>query len=167
MTAKALMLTLMSAVVATATVATPTAVSAQPYGYEQGYRDGGAYQTVRHYRDADYRDGRRGYGNRGYDDRGYNGRRNSRYNDGRCRDKGTGGTIIGAIAGGLLGNAVVGRRGDNTAGTIVGAGVGVSVSFELWELHAARIVRMAAVANRRDRERDTIVHPSSHPRSFT
>jgi hypothetical protein len=39
-------------------------------------------------------------------------------------DKGTGGTLLGAIAGGLLGNAAVGRRGDRTAGTVAGAGVG-------------------------------------------
>jgi len=42
-------------------------------------------------------------------------------------DNGTGGTIIGAIAGGLLGNAAIGRRGDRTAGTIAGAGVGALV----------------------------------------
>ena len=47
----------------------------------------------------------------------------------RCRDNGTGGTIIGAIAGGLLGNEVgrnSGRygQGDGTAGAIIGAGVG-------------------------------------------
>ena len=40
----------------------------------------------------------------------------------RC-DRGTGGTIIGAIAGGLLGNGVAGR-GDRTIGTMVGAGAG-------------------------------------------
>ena len=37
----------------------------------------------------------------------------------RC-DAGTGGTVIGAIAGGLLGNTVAGR-GDKTLGTVVGA----------------------------------------------
>jgi hypothetical protein len=73
-------------------------------GYDRGYRGG---------------DSRRGYdGNPGYDRRG-NGYRGGR---GRC-DKGTGGTIIGAIAGGLLGNSVAGR-GDRGVGTIVGAGVG-------------------------------------------
>ena len=41
----------------------------------------------------------------------------------RCRDSGTGGTILGAIAGGLLGNAAAGR-GDRGGGTIIGAGVG-------------------------------------------
>ncbi|WP_176591826.1 glycine zipper 2TM domain-containing protein [Sphingobium sp. EM0848] len=76
-------------------------------GYRDGYYRGGGY-----YRDGYYR-GYRGY--RG----GY-----------RCRSNGTGGTIIGAIAGGLLGNEVgkgsgrYGRRGDGTTGAIIGAGVG-------------------------------------------
>ena len=49
--------------------------------------------------------------------------RNSNYrNDARC-DKGTGGTIIGAVAGGLLGNEVA-RRGNKTEGSIIGAAVG-------------------------------------------
>lgn len=85
-------------------------------GY-RGYRDGG----YRGYRDGYYRD--RGYyrGDR-YAYRGYRGGY-------RCRDNGTGGTIIGAIAGGLLGNEVArgsGRygRGDGTTGAIIGAGVG-------------------------------------------
>ncbi len=38
-------------------------------------------------------------------------------------DRGDGGTVIGAIAGGLLGNSVAGY-GDRTAGTVIGAGVG-------------------------------------------
>ena len=41
----------------------------------------------------------------------------------RCRDNGDGGTIIGAIAGGLLGHEVAGR-GDRAVGTVLGAGVG-------------------------------------------
>jgi uncharacterized protein YcfJ len=78
-------------------------------GYDRGYR---GY-------DRDYR----GY-DRGYRGNSYN--RGDRYyrSSYRCRDNGTGGTIIGAIAGGLLGNQVVGRYGDRTAGTVVGAGVG-------------------------------------------
>ncbi|HWL47324.1 MAG TPA: glycine zipper 2TM domain-containing protein [Sphingomonadaceae bacterium] len=66
-----------------------------------------------------YYNGRGYYGHRGYYGRGY-------YR-GRCRDSGTGGTIIGAIAGGLLGNEIGnGRygRGDGTTGAILGAGVG-------------------------------------------
>ena len=70
--------------------------------YSRGYRNNGGY----------YR------GNDGY----YRGG-SYRYNGNRCRDNGTGGTIIGAIAGGLLGNSVAGR-GDRTTGAIVGAGVG-------------------------------------------
>jgi len=40
----------------------------------------------------------------------------------RCND-GDGGTIIGAIAGGLLGHGIAGR-GDRTLGAVVGAGAG-------------------------------------------
>ena len=86
-----------------------------------------------HYNDSYYNDSYREYNQ---DRRGYRGSRydrESRYDRGdqydrnyrgnRC-DKGTGGTIIGAIAGGLLGHEIVGRRGDRTAGVIIGAGVG-------------------------------------------
>mgnify|MGYP001950623457 FL=1 len=68
------------------------------------------------------------YHDRSYDD-GYYDRRQSRsrydrrthYRQ-RC-DRGRGGTVIGAVAGGLLGNEVA-RRGDKTIGTILGAAVG-------------------------------------------
>jgi outer membrane lipoprotein SlyB len=73
------------------------------YGYNDGYRG----EPVRYGNDYDRP-------NRNYD-----------YNNGyRCKKSGTGGLIIGAVAGGLLGRAVVGRRGDRTAGTIIGAGAG-------------------------------------------
>jgi Glycine zipper 2TM domain len=62
--------------------------------YDDGYYD---------YRDRDYNYSRR--------DRGY-----------RC-DKGTGGTIIGAVAGGLAGREIA-RRGNRTEGAIIGAAVG-------------------------------------------
>lgn len=39
----------------------------------------------------------------------------------RC-DRGTGGNILGAIAGGLLGNAAVGRHSNGAAGTPAGRG---------------------------------------------
>ncbi len=64
--------------------------------------------------------------------RGYN--RGDRYSQGyyrgrddyrarqRCKDGGTG-TIVGAIAGGLLGRTVD-TRGDRTMGTLLGAGAG-------------------------------------------
>ncbi len=48
---------------------------------------------------------------------------NSRNDYQRCRNSGTGGTIIGAVAGGLLGNEVA-RRGNRTEGSIIGAAVG-------------------------------------------
>src|SRR4051812_31760196 len=84
---------------------------AQRYGYDQSYRDGynrGGYSGY----DRSYRGDDRSY--RGYN-RSYRARQ-------KCND-GDGGTIVGAIAGGLLGNTVAGR-GDRTIGTILGAGVG-------------------------------------------
>jgi hypothetical protein len=64
-----------------------------------------------------------GQNGRGYrTDHQYRGQRG--YRDGYRCDRGTGGTIIGAIAGGLLGHEVAGRRGDRTMGVIIGAGVG-------------------------------------------
>ncbi|CAN5373187.1 hypothetical protein BH10PSE13_BH10PSE13_15690 [soil metagenome] len=103
-------------------------------GWDGGYGRDGGYERGDYYRGGDY--GRGGYSNSGYDrgyngggyNRGYNNYNGNSYNRGRnnyrCRNDGTAGTVIGAIAGGLLGNSVVGRRGDRTAGTIVGAGVG-------------------------------------------
>ena len=44
--------------------------------------------------------------------------------------KGGGGSIIGAIAGGLLGNAAAGR-GDRGMGTILGAGAGALAGREI------------------------------------
>lgn len=84
-------------------------------GYNRGYGWNGYDRDYRDYRRADYRrDGRyynydRGY----YDSKG-------RY---RCRDEGKGGAVIGAVAGGLLGNQVAGR-GDRTTGTVIGAAIG-------------------------------------------
>ena len=75
----------------------------QPY-HGQRYGDDydrGSYQRERGYRD--YRDYR--HNNRGR----------------RCNNDA--GTIIGAIAGGLLGHSIAGR-GDRTLGTVLGAGAG-------------------------------------------
>jgi len=85
---------------------------AQAQSYRDGYNRGGYYDG----RDRSYRGYDRSY--RGYDRsyRGYN------YRNRKCND-GDGGTIVGAIAGGLLGNTIAGR-GDRTVGTILGAGVG-------------------------------------------
>lgn len=114
-------LTIIAATAATVSAVTPMAAQAQYYGgarYEQvrDHRgDRGYYRSDRRDRGY-YRE--RGYGrDRGYDRRYY----------GRCRDKGSTGTILGAIAGGLLGHEVGnGRydRGDGTTGAIVGAGIG-------------------------------------------
>ena len=69
--------------------------------------------------DRSYRDNRYDRGN--YDNRTYRGN-DQNYRSYRARQKcrdGDGGTIVGAIAGGLLGNGIAGR-GDRTLGTIIG-----------------------------------------------
>ncbi|WP_255454626.1 glycine zipper 2TM domain-containing protein [Parasphingopyxis sp. CP4] len=87
--------------------------------YRRDYRRGDYYEG-RGYRRGDY------YSN-GYDRRRY---RDRRYYRGRCRDNGTGGTVIGGIAGALLGREIArdrgryGRRGDGTAGAIIGGVAG-------------------------------------------
>ncbi|NJC34551.1 hypothetical protein GGR88_002065 [Sphingomonas jejuensis] len=107
-------LTLLGAVVAASAA---TVVPATPAA-AQGYYNRGDY-----YRDYDRGD-RYYRGDRYRGDRARNYRGN-RYDNRYCRrSDGTTGTIIGAIAGGLLGREVVGRRGDRTAGAIVGAGAG-------------------------------------------
>lgn len=87
---------------APAQAASFTAVSsaASYYGYDQRYRSDRRYNNNRNYRN---------------DRRYYN-------NSQRCKD-GDGGTVIGAVAGGLLGHTVAGR-GDRTLGAVLGAGVG-------------------------------------------
>jgi hypothetical protein len=99
-----------------ATALVPTAASAQRY-YDRGYGDSRAYGDA--YADGYNRGPRydRGYYDRGGYNRGY-------YNRGpqRC-NSGTTGTIVGAIAGGLLGRTID-SRGDRTLGTILGGGAG-------------------------------------------
>jgi uncharacterized protein YcfJ len=112
------------AAIALATAGTalvPAAADAQRhrgdrYAYEQAYQDG--YNTDG-YRDRGYRDDRRYNRNsRQYrDDRGYYRNRNQRCNSG------TTGTIVGAIAGGLLGRSIDGGR-NRATGTIVGGAAG-------------------------------------------
>lgn len=94
-----------------------TGVTATPAEARNNHRNSGYY--------GDY--GRSGYGynNRDYnrdryDNRGY------RYDDNRnyrCKNNGTAGTVIGAVAGGLLGHEVAGRN-SRTEGAIIGAAVG-------------------------------------------
>ena len=109
-----------AALMSTATLGLATPAAAQNGWYD---RDGYSSYDARYGRDdrrydrRDYRrDNRRDYrSNRNY----YRGdRRNYR----QC-DKGTGGTIIGAIAGGLAGHEIAGR-GDRTVGTIIGGAAG-------------------------------------------
>lgn len=89
-----------------------TGFSATPALARERYNDGYYSREDRQDR-YDRREYRRG-------DRYY--RNNNYRNNERC-DKGTGGTIIGAVAGGLLGNEVA-RRGNKTEGSIIGAAVG-------------------------------------------
>lgn len=100
-------ITLAAAMLATGTAAlAPTAATAQGY-YGDGYYGGRyerSYDARAYDRYVDYRGPRYRHAYRNYR---------------RC-DAGTGGTVIGAIAGGLLGNAVAGR-GDKGLGTILGA----------------------------------------------
>ena len=112
-----------AAAVAAMSFATPAEARS---GYYQGYGDA-YFERVgddrRYYRRGDYYRGDRYYDRR---DRRYY-REKRRYRNDRRRyrgcDRGTGGTIIGAIAGGLLGNEIA-RRGDKTEGTIIGGAVG-------------------------------------------
>ena len=91
---------------------------AQRYAYDQAYSDGYNRDGYSGYDRNGYRGYDRSY--RGYD-RNYRGYDRSYRARQKCND-GDGGTIVGAIAGGLLGNTVAGR-GDRTIGTILGAGV--------------------------------------------
>lgn len=91
----------------------PAPAMAQRYdrnGAPGRYYDGNRYDRGDRY-DRDYRNYRNYRGG------------NYAYRNGRqCRD-GDGGTIIGAIAGGLVGSSVAGR-GDGALGAIIGAGAG-------------------------------------------
>jgi len=113
-------LILSAAVAGTALTALPAAAQAQGRGYYDGY---GYQQTYRgdRYDRYDRRYDRSGrYDRRYYDRRDYDRRYRNHYGR-RC--SGTTGTIIGAIAGGLLGRAIDGGR-DRTTGLIIGGAAG-------------------------------------------
>lgn len=126
----------MKKMIQTAVLASVAAVgfAATPAMANDGYHSGrDTYRVGDYYRGNGYD---RSYDNRGYDNRRYDDRRvydrNSRPNYARdyqrCRsNSGTTGTILGAIAGGLLGREV-GRGGyrnqPSTTGLILGAGAG-------------------------------------------
>lgn len=136
MARKLITIAALAASVATALVPA-TAMAHDHYGNGWGYGryqnddgDGGWY---RHQRDGDRgydrrdygRDDREGYASNGYyADQGYRQAYYARpqYSY-RCHSDGTTGAIIGALAGGLLGNGLAGR-GDRALGTILGGGAG-------------------------------------------
>ena len=111
----------LAALMSTATLGMAAPAAAQPGYYNGGY-DAYSASYDRDHRRYDRYD-RRGdrYDRRDYrnDRRYYQG---SRRNYRQC-DNGTGGTVIGAIAGGLAGHEIAGR-GDRTVGTIIGGAVG-------------------------------------------
>lgn len=105
-----------TAVAASALTALPAAAEAQSrYGYSSRHDN-------RYYGQQSYaqRYDRRYANQRYYNQRTYRGDYYNHYGQ-RC--SGSTGTIIGAIAGGLLGNSIAGR-GDRTLGAIIGAGAG-------------------------------------------
>jgi len=111
-----------AALAATVTIGGMAATPAAAQDYGRGYYE-------REYR-GDYDRGYRGDYRREYRrDRGYRYRDNYR----RC-SSGTTGTILGAVAGGLLGGEI-GRgssyRGRSTTGTIIGAGAGALLGREV------------------------------------
>jgi hypothetical protein len=114
---------LSTAVAVSALAAIPSAASAQN-GY--GYYDARGNGYHNQYRENDRRYGQR-YNNQRYDRRyanqRYNNQRYGNYYGNRCRSDGSTGTILGAIAGGLLGREIAGR-GDRTVGTIIGGAAG-------------------------------------------
>ena len=112
---------IMMAIAALTTLATPVAASAQGWGH--GHHRGYGYDRGYDYRGYDYR----GYDRRGYDYRNYDRRYRNNYR--RC-DNGTTGTIVGALAGGLLGRSVD-RYGDRTPGTVLGGVGGALLGREL------------------------------------
>ncbi|MDK2760082.1 MAG: glycine zipper 2TM domain-containing protein [Sphingopyxis sp.] len=112
-----------------ALMSTATLGMAAPAAAQNGYYDRDGYSSYnvgydrydRRYDRRDYRnDYRNGYRNDYRNDRRYY-RGDRRYY--RQCDRGTGGTVIGAIAGGLAGNELAGR-GDRAVGTILGGAVG-------------------------------------------
>lgn len=57
--------------------------------------------------------------------------------DGKVKKKANTGTIVGAVAGGLLGNTVAGN-GAKTEGTVLGAGVGAVVGHQVAKKNAKK-----------------------------
>ena len=110
-----------------ALMSTATLGMAAPAAAQNGYYDRDGYSSYYSGYDRDDRRYDRRYDRRA-DRRDYRQDRryyNQRYNNRNYRqcDNGTGGTVIGAIAGGRAGHEIAGR-GDRTVGTIIGGAVG-------------------------------------------
>jgi hypothetical protein len=105
------------------TVAASTALTVMPAAAQAQGRNG--YYGHNGY-DHSYRNNRNGRYETRYQARRYNNARYGNYYGQRCRSDGTAGTIIGAIAGGLLGSSVAGR-GDRTVGALIGGGAGALI----------------------------------------
>jgi hypothetical protein len=119
-----------AAVAASALTVMPAAAEAQSYGYyNQGYGYNGRYVDPRYAQryNQRYYNGYNPYNS--YNGQTYyQGRYN--YNYGYRCNSGSTGTIIGAIAGGLLGSQVAGR-GDRAIGAIVGGAAGALAGREI------------------------------------
>jgi hypothetical protein len=113
-------LSLAAALAATAAMAIPTAADAHPNGRAYGYYNNSAHAGYYDQGNGNY------YGNDYYANRGYNGgyyNDSYRYRDRRC--SGTTGTIVGGVAGALLGRAATrDYRHSGTTGTILGGALG-------------------------------------------
>ena len=120
-----------TAVAASALTVMPAAAQAQGY-YNQGYGYNGRYVDPRYAQryNQRYYNGYNGYNpyNAYNGQTYYQGRYN--YNYGYRCNSGTTGTIIGAIAGGLLGSQVAGR-GDRAIGAIIGGAAGALAGREI------------------------------------
>lgn len=123
---------LLGGVLATPAAAVPVTSAAAPAWadssadqYRRGdrYRPGDYYESRGDYRARQRRAQRRA--DRRYEQSRYEQSRYDQRYDNRTRecDRGVGGTAVGAVAGGLLGNEVA-RRGDKTGGAILGAVLG-------------------------------------------
>jgi hypothetical protein len=116
---------LSAAVAVSALTALPAAAQAQSrYGYYDN-QGNGYYNQGQRYDRNDRRYQSRNYRNQRYDNQRY-----GTYYGQRCRSNGSTGTILGAIAGGLLGREVAGR-GDRTVGTIIGGAAGALIGREV------------------------------------
>lgn len=117
-----------TAIAASALTVMPAAAQAQSYGYYPGYgyssRSYNPRYDQRYYSRYNGYNAYNPYAGQTY----YQGRYN--YNYGYRCNNGSTGTIIGAIAGGLLGSQVAGR-GDRAIGAIIGGAAGALAGREI------------------------------------